>query len=328
MIEVEVSDGDRIVLHEDAPGVDPSQCPDGDRLPRTQGSQTQGSQTQGSRTQGSNVLLIHGLTGCHAAPYMLSLADGFLAAGHKVYRMDMRGFGDAWALSGNLSHAGRSDDVIAALNFIAAQSDLLSDIFAIGISLGGAQLLRGIGRIDGGLDQRPEWWSRLRGAVAVCPPVDLVRCSRNMQHWSRRLYNRYFIRSLIQRTPQQVRQRSDFQERLAGRMPRTLWELDDRITAPLSGFSGAEEYYDRSSCRALLSKIRIPTLVIAARDDPIVPIDCFDGACDAYRELDRDWEAGCQLFDQSSGGHVGFVGRRGTRWLESVTETFLHHHSL
>ena len=289
-IEVTVSEGDQIVLHRD----DPS---------RKTGASSTGAPSMGAAI--GSVLLVHGLTGCHQAYYMVRLANRFLSEGYRTYRMDMRGLGAARDLSRNLSHAGRSDDVVAALATIASCHPH-DRIFAMGISLGGAQLLRAIGRIDGrvesGINESPPWRNRLQAIAAISPPIDLLRCSQNMQRRSTWFYNQYFIRNLMNRLPPKMAERADVQQRLAGPRPQSLWELDNEFTAPLSGFENAEHYYEQSSAHPVMGAIQVPTLILAAQDDPIVPIDCFQGPA-------ATWDNPIQVSSPNTGGHVGFLGR-------------------
>ncbi|TWT92365.1 putative hydrolase [Stieleria varia] len=260
------------------------------------------------------MLLIHGLSGCHGSPYMIRLADRFVHSGFVTVRMDMRGCGAARELAQHLSHAGRSEDILEALTHIAKQMPG-EPLHAIGVSLGGNQLLRLAGRLGGELDPRPRWLDALKRIAVVAPPMDLVRCSENMQRASRRPYNWYFIRQLFQRMPERVRQRvqqsNDMRSMLSGKRPRTLFELDDRLTAPLSGFAGANEYYQACGARSVVSDNAIETLILAAEDDPIVPVDCF-------RDPAIRWPESTRVLISPSGGHAGFVGRRGEFWMDNV----------
>ncbi|MGB7327752.1 MAG: alpha/beta fold hydrolase [Rubripirellula sp.] len=308
-IPVQVSDGDSIVLHEDLPCVDSPRvalpCVD---LPEVDLSEVD------SAMAGASVLLVHGLTGCHTADYMVRLAGRLTRRGLRIYRMDMRGFGAATGLTRNLSHAGRSDDCMAALGAIAERCPS-GPIFAVGISLGAGQLLRAMGRVGAGLDASPAWMDRFAGLVAVSPPLDLARCSDNMQRLRLRPYNRYFIRSLLSRIPPGVRDRDDFAACVAGPRPRTLRELDDRFTAPLSGFRSAADYYDASSSCHVVDRIGVPTLVLTAVDDPIVPVDCFGG--------DQSWSDSTRLMVLPTGGHVGFIDRRRRSWMDDAIEKWV-----
>jgi len=281
---VSVSDGDSIVLHEDNPH-------------------------HWSPERGS-ILLIHGLSGCHDAPYMVRLANRFFDAGMRVYRMDMRGVGAAMGLSRNVLHSGRSDDVILALTEIARQT-ALGPMMAMGVSLGAHQLLRGVSRIGAGLDQTPGWFDRLVRIAAVAPPFNLLRCSENMERLSRRLYNRYFIRSLLAKVPALVRERDEYQRFMAGRRPRTLLELDDLMTAPLSGFADATDYYLQSTVHEIAKHNPITTLVLAAADDPIVPATNFTSH-------DVHWPDATTLHVARTGGHAAFIDRDRNSWMDRV----------
>jgi predicted alpha/beta-fold hydrolase len=98
----------------------------------------------------------------------------------------------------------------------------------------------------------------------------------------------------------------DFQRR-----PRTLWEFDDKFTAPLCGFGTAERYYHECSSMHGLPRISVPTLILTARDDPMVPCNMFDG-------LRRS--SSVRLEITAGGGHLGFIARRGIdpdrRWMD------------
>ncbi len=282
--QVELADGDAIAIHEDAPAA--------------------GQET------GLAVLLIHGLCGCHASPYMLRFSDELLKIGVRTFRMDMRGCGAAFGLSRHVTHAGRSDDVLASLGAIAGLVPT-SHLGVVGVSLGGNQLLRAVGRVSGSLDERPRWWDRLRFAAAISPPIDLRRCSERMQRLRLRPYNRHFIDHLLKRVPPAIQERPEFQSAIRQRRPKTLWQFDDSITAPLSGFGSAMQYYDEASSNRVLGVNAVPTLIIAAADDPIVPIECF-------RDIASELPSTTTLLMPRQGGHVGFVNRHGGSWMDQV----------
>ena len=277
-------DGDTLVLHENCP---PSWQP--------------GDQT---------ALLIHGLSGCYLSAYMIRLSNFFYEAGVRVFRLDSRGSGAGGALASQLNHAGRSEDVVAAIGLIS-QLTVAGEIMACGISLGGNQLLRAAGRIGGGLETRPEWFDRVAKIAAVCPPVDLAACSQNMQRWILRPYNAYFIRGLLNRAPEQVKKRSDFQQAMSEGLPRTLWELDDRFTGPLSGFRDAADYYGNASSALVTANIQVPTLVLAARNDPMVPVACF-------ADNPSIWSKTTHVHITQGGGHVGFYAKGGQYWADGT----------
>ena len=84
---------------------------------------------------------------------------------------------------------------------------------------------------------------------------------------------------------------------LPSRPPRSIYEFDDRITAPLSGFQDAEDYYAQSSSGPRLRDITLPTRILAAQDDPLVSFEAIESA---QRSND------VSLFVTETGGHLGF----------------------
>lgn len=275
---VALDDGDRIVLHDD--------CPD--------------EWTAGRRT----LLMIHGLAGCHASGYMRRIAAKANSRGIRTFRMDMRACGAGFGLAQYPSHSGRTGDVNAAL---AAIAELCpgSPTALIGFSLGGNMVLNTVAQWD----SSPA--ATVDSAIAVCPPVDLATCSRQLHQGTARPYDRYFLRLLLRRLEARRQRLPDAPHVRLDRPPRYLWEFDDQVTAPLCGFSGAEDYYRRTSPAPLLAAVRLPTLLVAAADDPLVPSATF-----AQFELSQAVE----LHVAQSGGHLGFIGRRGDdpdqRWLD------------
>lgn len=288
---VSLPDGDALALHDDQP--------------------------TGWSPGAPSVMLVHGLCGNRNSPYMLRLAHRFTALGVRVFRLEMRGCGVGLDRSAGITHAGRSGDCVAALGRIAEITEA-GPLAAVGISLGGNQLLLAAGRIGAGLDLQPKWVRRWTRLVAVSPPIDLVRCSENMQRRLLRGYNRFFIHYLMQRLPASIRQSPEQMSHFQRPWPKTLRELDDRITAPLNGFAGADDYYRRCSSAKLVEAIQIPTLILAAADDPIVPADCFTALAPQLAT-----HQAVRLLLAPGGGHVGFFARGKERfWMDQVIETW------
>ena len=285
---VALADGDRLAMLDDAPE----------------------SWTPGD----ASLLIVHGLCGCSAASYMLRLASRFTGQGVRVFRLNLRGCGEGVGAAKNITHAGRSADVTAALETIAELTHA-GPISAVGVSLGGNQLLRAMGLAGTGTtDVPPQWLDRIHRIAAISPPIDLKLCSDNMERRLLRPYNRYFIRYLLERAPEGLRDNPIVTAALH-RLPRTMRELDERVTAPLAGFKDAIDYYDRTAAHQVLGDIQVPTLILAASDDPIVPVSCFDLAARST------WSDSIRLIITRGGGHVGFIGRGKQRhWMDGLLE--------
>ncbi len=274
---VTLADGDQLVLHDDCP----SGWQAGDR----------------------SALLVHGLAGCHESGYLQRIAGKLNARGVRVFRVDLRGCGAGVSLARLPYHSGRSDDLAAALAAIALWHPD-SPTTLVGFSLGANMTLKLLGE----LADRP--CGNLDSGMAVCPPVDLAACSRRIGESANRLYDRYFVRLLLRQLASPARSPQAASARFA-RPPRSLWEFDDQFTAVVCGYGNAENYYRSASAAPWLTHIRVPALILAAADDPMI-------CCHVLRQAHLP--SAVQLHISEHGGHLGFVGRRGpegdARWME------------
>ena len=276
--EVQLADGDQLVLHDD--------CPPGWK--------------QGDPA----ALLIHGLAGYHGSPYMVRLARKLTRQGVRSLRLDLRGAGAGALLAARSYHCGCSEDVAASLKLVRK---LISDspLLAAGFSLGGNALLKRLGEMGADDVPRPD------SALAVCPPLDMLRSSDLLRRGFNRFYDRYFTGILYKRLIHRAQHRDDVTLAELKRRPRTLRELDDVYTAPTWGFASVEDYYVRAAARHVVSQTAVPTLILTAADDPMIPVDTF-------HELPRTDHLRVSIVP--AGGHTGFVSHRkqdaDRHWLE------------
>ena len=262
----------------------------------------------------ASLLVVHGLCGCSDSSYMVRLASRFMNQGVRVFRLNLRGCGLGIGAASQITHAGRSDDLVAALEVIANLTHY-GPISGVGVSLGGNQMLRAmglVGRAASPSQASPVWLKRMHRIAAVSPPIDLERCSNNMERRLMRPYNRFFIRYLLKRAPEALINHPAVVEAIR-RPPKTMRELDDRVTARLGGYQSAMDYYQRTAANRVLANVQVPTLILAATDDPIVPVSCFDHAARA------NWSDSIRLVITRGGGHVGFIGRGEQRhWMDGL----------
>lgn len=248
-------------------------------------------------------LLIHGLSGSHASPNICRLAALLLARQIRVVRMDQRGAGAGLSLARGVYHAGRSDDVRAALAEMHKWSTA-SPLLLIGLSLGGALALR----LAGEAAARPV--PGLTRLVAVSPPIDLSLCAALLSLPRNRIYEGNFLRDLLIEARQRQRFFRDLPPLRFPRCRLTMRTFDDLYTAPRSGFNDALDYYRNASCAALVPNIQIPALILTARDDPFIAIEPFEALKAPSNILVRI---------ANHGGHLGFLGWDGCggiRWAE------------
>ena len=143
---------------------------------------------------------------------------------------------------------------------------------------------------------------RIRAAVAISVPFDLARSSRHIGQGFARVYQKNFLRSLQRKARLKLESYPDLVETERLRNARTMFDFDDVFTAPVHGFSGAEDYYSRSSSLAWLHRISVKTLLLSAIDDPFLPPQVLH----EVRKLAAR-NSNLHVEFTPHGGHVGFV---------------------
>jgi uncharacterized protein len=250
------------------------------------------------------ILLLHGLEGSSEGGYMRSMAQASLEAGYIVQRLNLRSCGGTESLANTLYHAGLTSDLRAILEQLRIAGR--TPVWLAGYSLGGNTALKLAGELGSTAREY------LHGVCAVSAPVDLAASARALSRPANRLYEWRFVRCMKER----MRERHRFNPQ---RFPldsldsiRTLYEFDDRVTAPFFGFHGAAHYYETQSAIHFLDAIRIPTLLLTAKDDPLVPYEIF-------RHPSIAANPHLELQPSEYGGHLGFIaGMPPVFWLDGA----------
>jgi predicted alpha/beta-fold hydrolase len=246
------------------------------------------------------LVLLHGLEGSADSGYMRSFAQAALEAGFGVHRLNLRTCGGTEALSETMYHSGLTSDTIQVADRL--QHEYRQPIVLVGFSLGGNVVLKLAGELG--------HTSSLGAVCAVSPPIDLARCVRAIGKRANLLYSRRFLNRLKHRIVRKTATSPESYSIEGLRDVKTIWDFDDRYTAPLFGFGTAENYYRTQSSHQFLRDIRVPTLIVTAKDDPLVPFDMFD------HPSIKDNPA-LTLTAPEHGGHLGFLSRKGPRfWVE------------
>jgi hypothetical protein len=243
----------------------------------------------GPRPARPALVLVHGLGGWDGASYVLATGLHAFARGWHVLRMNMRGAGDGIRVCARLYNAGLDTDLLAVLE--AASADV-ARLAVVGFSLGGNLALLTLGRCRGRLP------AGLGAAAAVSPPLDLAASAAALERAGNRLYQWYLLSGLQTGYRRRQARRPDLYAPGKERGTRTIREFDELVTAPYGGYRDAAEYYERSSAGRYLAGLDRPVLVLASRDDPMIPI----------ASVERWPAAGCVRREVlPTGGHVGFV---------------------
>lgn len=255
------------------------------------------------------VVLQHGLEGSSRSGYLVSLTHDLCAAGFTVHRVNMRGCGGSEPLSASLYHSGLTSDLLYVLRHLRTSGR--GPRFLCGFSLGGNVALKLGGELGAA---GPEL---LSGLAAVSTPIDLAACVRVLGRPSNWIYEQKFTRSLKARYR---RRHAAFPDRFPLDRLRnigSIYEFDDAITARAFGFGSARNYYATQSAAQFIAAIEVPTLLIQAVDDPLIPFDI-------YRSPAVRSNPHVELHAVEHGGHLGFLARSpGRFWLDLVLNEWI-----
>jgi predicted alpha/beta-fold hydrolase len=251
---------------------------------------------------GPLLALFHGLEGSSSSHYARRLAAQALAQGWRIAVPHFRGCSGTLNRLPRAYHSGDSAEIDWMLR-------RLRPAYAAGISLGGNALLKWLG------ERGAEAASVVRRAAAVSAPLSLADSARALDRGlNRRLYVRHFLRTMKAKTLAKIALGVLPAE--AGRVAsvRTFYEFDGLVTAPLHGFRDADDYWARASSAPWLERIRVPTLVLNARNDPFLPRAALEAAT---RRVSGD----VVLDFPATGGHAGFPAHG--QWLPRRILEFL-----
>jgi hypothetical protein len=242
------------------------------------------------------VLLLHGLEGSARRPYALEMYRQLAWRGIRAAGMNYRTCSGEINRTARSYHAGATDDVALVHTWLDACFPNVAKGM-VGVSLGGNMLLKYLGERGG------EMAIRLRAAAALSPPFDLTLGDEYLNQGVNRRYVASFLGSIqakLRAKADLLRPYIDLERALAAR---TLRELDEAMTAPLHGFASAADYYARASSRRFLPGIQVPTLILRAEDDPLIP------AADIPHDL-LQLNGALLAVITPQGGHVGWIEGR------------------
>jgi predicted alpha/beta-fold hydrolase len=240
---------------------------------------------------------------------MRSMAYAALEAGYVAHRFNMRSCGGTEPLALSNYHSGQTSDLLHVVRERKRATG--SPVFLVGFSLGGNVSLKLAGELG---EAAPDL---LAGVCAVSVPIDLAACVVALGRRENIVYARRFLDRLKQRIRLRHTQAPEIYTLEHLPKVRTVYEFDDYYTARLFGFGTADNYYHTQSSNQFLEKIRVPTLVVTAKDDPLVPFAAYD-----HPAFGRNPHL--RLVAVEHGGHLGFIARRQPRfWLDGLVVEWL-----
>jgi predicted alpha/beta-fold hydrolase len=238
------------------------------------------------------LVLFHGLEGSSSSHYAQAFAQEAKLRGWHMAVPHFRGCSGELNWAPRAYHSGDFEEVGWMLSRFQMQHQ--GPIFAVGISLGGNALMRWAGEMGHSANQV------VQGIASVCSPIDLTASGHAIDTgFNKAVYARMFLATMKPRAMQKLAQFPGLFDQQELRAASTLYAFDNVFTAPLHGFNGTDDYWDRASAKPGLSRVQVPALVLNARNDPFIPADCLPTQDQVSDHV--------TLWQPEEGGHVGFA---------------------
>ena len=239
------------------------------------------------------VVMFHGLEGSSRSHYARALMHAVAARRWGGGVVHFRGCSGELNRLPRAYHSGDSTEIDWILRRLKRDRPA-APLFAIGVSLGGNALLKWLG------EQRDAAPAVVGGVATVSAPVDLTAAGNALDHGFNLIYVQHFLATMKRKSLAKLERFPGLLDRKSVCAARTLREFDDAVTAPLHGFKDTDDYWMRASAKPLLGQIRVPTLMVNARNDPFLPRHALPQPHEVSQHVAVEFPA--------AGGHAGFVG--------------------
>jgi predicted alpha/beta-fold hydrolase len=255
------------------------------------------------------VHLYHGLEGSSNSPYARMLMCHAQRRGWRGSVFHFRGCSGEANRKPRFYHSGDSAEIDWSLRRIGARASP-APLYAAGISLGGNAFAKWLGEQGEGAR------SVVARAAIVSAPFDLMAAGDALGEGIARLYGRHFLSTLKRGALAKLQHYPGLYDAARVTSARTLRDFDNVVTAPLHGFRDTDDYWTRASAKPHLLAIRVPTLLLNARDDPFMPAHALP--------TEREVSPAVKLEFPARGGHVGFVTGPFPGHIEWLPQRLLH----
>jgi len=259
------------------------------------------------------VILLHGLEGSSEQSYIKGMVKFYNSRNHDCVAMNLRSCSGRLNKLHRFYHMGSSDDLRLVVNHMASLNRYKS-IYIIGFSLGGNIAAKYLG-------EEPEKIPVIvKKAALFSTPVCLHSAASRIEYWSNIFYKENFLYTMKKKvlTKNKVHDKYPIAKEVVYKV-KTFADFDNYITAPLHGFQDAKDYWSKTSCLNYLNEIKIPTLLVNAKNDPLLGDPCYP------TEI-ANTHKNFYLEVPKYGGHVGFVlfNKENEYWSEKRSYEFFY----
>jgi uncharacterized protein len=258
------------------------------------------------------LVVFHGLEGDSSSPYALNLMHEARSRGWRGMVAHFRGCGGEINRLPRAYHSGDSAEIEWILKRARSEAPNQA-LYVASISLGGNATMKYLG--DHGNDAAKV----VTAAAAVSAPLDLMAAGEALEQGFCKIYTKRFLRTMKSKSLVKLARHPGIFRAEIANAAKTLREFDNEVTAPLHGFRDTDDYWTRASAKPVLIDVRVPSLVLNAKNDPFLPARALPHAHEVSKDV--------LLHQPAHGGHVGFLtGFPGHgRWMSERVMRFFEH---
>lgn len=253
------------------------------------------------------VILCHGLEGNSSSTYIQTTGKILQQNNFDVVAMNYRFCSGEINRQLKTYHSGDTTDLNLTIASILPE---YKEIYLVGFSLGGNLVLKHIG------DGKHNLSTKIKGVIGISVPVDLYGSALELSKTKNIFYAKHFLKTLKKKIKLKKKQYPELN--IEGlKKVKTLIDFDNYFTSIINGFKDARDYYAKSNSKQFLHKIKIPTLIINALDDPFLSESC-------YPFTEAKSKNNLYLMTPKYGGHVGFTSsNKNPFWCEKQILAFI-----
>ena len=261
------------------------------------------------------VILSHGLEGDSRRKYIRGMCRVFTALGWDCVSRNFRACGGELNRLPGMYHSGQTDDIHTVVRHVITAG--YEAVLLVGFSMGGNQTLKYLGEEP---ERVPD---QVRGAAVFSVPCHLPGAAVVLDKPGNTVYMRYFMRTLRKKVRIKHALFPELYPLDGLDSIHTFREFDNRYTAPVHGFASASDYWERAACLPHLGGVRVPALLVNAKNDPFLSAQCYPVSA-------AERNPALTLEMPEHGGHVGFCSTpgKGSYWSEERAAAFFSSLSL
>ena len=255
------------------------------------------------------LFIIHTMGGGSREPCTNWAAMNFMKKGYRVIICSCRGCNGSKLKTKRICDSSNYQDTRVIIEYISKKYPQAKNKFLLGFSMGAMISVR-----------YATFYDDMDGVVSVSHVVDNKRADILLYHGWR---SKFLAQPLLKALTRGILKTNHYTEEEKKKILniKTSAEFHNLVTAKNMGLNNCDEYYELTKLYGKPAKVKVPTLVLTAADDPLTNEEFID-----QKELEDKSNQNLAFILTKEGGHVSFaegIDGKGS-YSEDVAEEFFN----